>query len=115
VDRPSQQANHPSYFVNLEAKTCTCLDHQDGGFAASIIHAARFVYQREFQFDAETGTTTEIETVVMQTVKKTSYRQNWPAYDRAQINEKSTFQVLLRDLCKGIVEPRTQWAGHALL
>jgi transposase len=64
------------------------------------------VIQREFQFDEETNTTTETETVLMQTVKKTTYSQNWPAYNAAQVNEKSTFQTLLHDLCKGIVEPK---------
>jgi transposase len=38
------------------------------------------------------------------TVKKT-YRQEWPAYNRAQTQEKAQFQSLLHELCKGIGEP----------
>lgn len=34
-----------------------------------------------------------------------SYRQNWPAYNAAQVNEKAKFQLLLRELCKGVEEP----------
>jgi hypothetical protein len=34
-----------------------------------------------------------------------SYRQDWRAYNAAQVNEKAKFQLLLRELCKGIEEP----------
>ena len=34
-----------------------------------------------------------------------SYRQNWPAYNAAQVNEKAKFQLLLRELCNGVEEP----------
>ena len=105
---PSQQIGHICYHVNPEKKTCTCLDHQEAGQFCKHLYAVKFVIQREFQFDEETGTTTEIETMVMQTVKKTTYKQNWSAYDAAQINEKSKFLSLLSDLCKGIEDqPQT--------
>lgn len=100
---PSQQDSHSSYFVNLEAKTCTCLDHQEGGNKCKHIYAAQFVYQREFEFNDD-GTVTETQTIAtVQQVRKT-YPQNWRAYDSAQINEKAKFQSLLRDLCSGIKE-----------
>ena len=38
-------------------------------------------------------------------VKKPTYRQNWPAYNKAQTTEKHRFQVLLAELCRGILEP----------
>jgi transposase len=104
---PSQQEGHPAYHVNLNTKTCSCLDHVEGGHKCKHIWAAEIVYQREFEFNADGSVTvTETETLAVQSVKRTTYRQNWPAYDAAQINEKSTFQTLLRDLCKGIVEPK---------
>jgi len=37
--------------------------------------------------------------------KKTTYPQNWPAYNQAQTNEKHQFQSLLHDLCSGIQNP----------
>jgi transposase len=98
----TQGAGHPCYHVNPEKKTCTCLDHQEAGQFCKHLYAVKFVIQREFQFDEETGIATETETMVMQTVKKTTYKQNWPAYDAAQINEKSKFLSLLSELCKGI-------------
>jgi transposase len=37
-------------------------------------------------------------------VRKT-YRQEWPAYNQAQVNEKQRFQTLLYELCQGLEEP----------
>lgn len=37
--------------------------------------------------------------------KKSTYKQDWPAYNKAQINEKTLFKALLFDLCKGLVTP----------
>jgi transposase len=34
-----------------------------------------------------------------------TYGQEWPAYNRAQVNEKARFQSLLYELCAGIEEP----------
>jgi transposase len=34
-----------------------------------------------------------------------TYSQDWPAYNQAQVNEKSQFQSLLFELCKTIEEP----------
>ena len=36
---------------------------------------------------------------------KPTYKQDWPAYNKAQTNEKDKFQVLLAELCRGIEEP----------
>lgn len=100
---PSQQKDTPGYLVNLKAQTCTCLDHQEGGHKCKHIYAAQFVYQREFEFNAD-GTVTEIQTLAtVQQIRKT-YPQNWRAYDSAQINEKAKFESLLHDLCMGIKE-----------
>jgi len=107
----TQGAGHPCYHVNPEKKTCTCLDHQEAGHFCKHLFAVKFVIQREFQFDEETGVTTETQTVLMQTVKKTTYPQAWSAYNTAQTNEKATFQVLLHDLCKDIPEPKPSAVG----
>jgi transposase len=103
---PSSQVNQPAYLVNLDLKSCTCLDHQEGGEKCKHIWAAEIVFQREFEFDDD-GERTEPQAPLRVEVPRKTYPQNWPAYDRAQINEKSTFQVLLRDLCNGIVEPKS--------
>jgi hypothetical protein len=50
-------------------------------------------------------------TVIMERVSKSpdkkriTYPQNWRAYNAAQTNEKTMFQILLHDLCKGVKEP----------
>ncbi len=36
---------------------------------------------------------------------RATYRQDWVNYNAAQTNEKDHFQVLLADLCRGIVQP----------
>ena len=37
-----------------------------------------------------------------------TYRQDWPAYNAAQIHEKDKFQTLLAELCRGVPEPPRQ-------
>ena len=108
----TQGAGHPCYHVNPEKKTCTCLDHQEAGNFCKHLYAVKFVIQREFQFDEETGVTTETKTVLMQTVKKTTYKQNWPLYNLCKTTEKSTFQVLLHDLCSAISDDRQPQRGR---
>ncbi len=111
----TQGTGHPCYHVNPDKKTCTCLDHQEAGHFCKHLFAVKFVIQREFEFDAETGTTTETETVLMQTVKKTTYKQDWPTYNKAQTTEKETFQVLLHDLCEAIADDRPVQRGRKRL
>jgi hypothetical protein len=61
------------------------------------------VVQRELFPD---GSETVTKTVtVTDTVKRTTYPQDWPAYNDAQAHEKDRFQMRLNDLCSGIVEP----------
>ena len=73
------------------------------------IYAVEFTRKRERNAD---GTTTVTETVTLkQTVKKT-YSQNWPAYNRAQTNEKEQFLRLLKDLCRGVSEPERAKTGR---
>jgi transposase len=84
------------YVVNLEAKTCTCPDHQEGGFVCKHYYAASIVHQRDVLPD---GTVIETKTVTL-TEKKVTYKQDWPAYNLAQITEKRRLRVLLHDLCR---------------
>ena len=92
---PSQSGNK-QYTVCPDAENphCTCPDHETRGVKCKHIFAVEFVVKREQ--DAITETLT---------VKRTTHRQNWSAYNAAQTNEKHQFQVLLHDLCRGIEEP----------
>lgn len=99
------QTGQGKYYVRPagDKPSCTCPDHQELGHKCKHIFAVQIVIQRELFPDGsavETRTVTVSET----TVRKT-YPQNWPAYNAAQTNEKDKFQILLRDLCKGLAAP----------
>ncbi len=80
---------------------CTCPDHEERGCECKHIYAVRFVIQRELFDD---GSEIETRQLTITETRKT-YPQNWPAYNAAQVNEKETFQSLLRDLVQAIPEP----------
>src|SRR5579871_2472737 len=107
---PSQTNNSETtgYHVNLEAKTCTCLDHTDGGNVCKHYFAASIVHKRDVLPD---GTVIEQKTFTFE--EKKVYRQDWPKYNRAQATEKRRFRVLLHDLCRGlpIRERAGEWIG----
>lgn len=93
--------------MDLDHKTCTCPDHENG-HKCKHLYAVEFTVKREFGSD---GTITETKTMTF-TEKKT-YKQNWPAYTLAQIEEKHRFRVLLHDLCAGVEPfPRKPGAGR---
>ena len=96
---PSQTSS-TSYQVHLnpDGATCTCDDWQLRREDCKHIIAAKLVAEREGRGRApEIGTDAE--------PVKPTYKQNWPAYNQAQIHEKRRFQVLLADLCRGLHEP----------
>jgi transposase len=96
---------------NAEQPHCTCPDHETLGCECKHIFAVRFVIQRELFDD---GTEVETRQVTVTEVRKT-YRQDWPAYNRAQTSEKATLQVLLHDLCKSIPESTEARMGRPRL
>jgi transposase len=99
------QSGHGRYTVSpdLEAPHCTCPDHETRGLKCKHIFAVEFAINREQNSD---GSTTITKTVtVIETVKKPTYSQDWPAYNAAQTNEKNKFLSLLHELCSGIPEP----------
>lgn len=55
------------------------------------------------------------ETLTVTETKKKTYRQDWPAYNAAQTNEKSKFQVLLRDLCSQVQDLPRKKTGRQRL
>jgi Transposase DDE domain len=96
---PSQTSGDRLYKVNVEAKTCTCLDHQEGGFVCKHYFAAQFTFKRDYLANG-----TMIETRSLTLTKKTVYKQDWRAYNLAQTTEKHRFQELLFDLTRGVAE-----------
>jgi transposase len=96
---PSQSGD-ALYSVNPERETCSCLDHTEHGHVCKHVYAVKYTIQREVGFDGEV-----VDTETITFTEKKTYRQNWPAYNRAQSIEKDRFQELLVDLCQGIPEP----------
>ncbi len=94
---PSQSKAEAVYRVNLEAKTCNCLDHTDGGFTCKHYFAASIVHKRDVLPDG-----TMIETKSIAITERKTYSQNWPAYNFAQATEKPRLQALLNDLCRNL-------------
>jgi transposase len=98
------QSNNGKYKVRLdpEKPTCTCPDYETRGCKCKHIIAVQYVVQREQNKD---GTETLTQTVSLTATKRTTYRQDWPAYNEAQTNEKHQFQRLLHDLCQTVENP----------
>src|SRR5205809_2726412 len=56
------------------------------------------------------GSTTITETFTVN--KRKTYPQNWKAYNAAQTHEQDKFQILLYELCKGVVTPTSTKPGR---
>jgi transposase len=93
------------FSMDGEAPTCTCPDYETRAVKCKHIFAVEYVIERERNAD---GSTTVTETVSVTKRVRRTYPQNWPAYNAAQTNEGDKFQVLLRDLCRGVPEPVQQ-------
>jgi hypothetical protein len=92
---PSQSKPDSFYRVNLEAKTCTCPDHTEGGHTCKHFYTASNAFKRDVLPD---GTLIGTKTITL-TERKT-YKQGWPKYNLAQATEKRRLRVLLHDLCR---------------
>ena len=106
---PSQSGNG-NYKVNVvdpDWPTCDCPDFELRRARCKHIYAVELVIEREQSItetiDGDTVTTTVTETVKV--TKRTTYKQDWKAYNTAQTNEKHLFESLLNDLCSGVIEP----------
>jgi hypothetical protein len=99
---PSQSGER-IYRVNVQSQTCTCPDHQEGGFKCKHLFAVEFTLKRELNTD---GTVTDTRTLTF--TEKVTYKQDWPAYNHAQSIEKDRLQELLHDLCRGLEEPQVR-------
>jgi transposase len=99
------QAGNGRYVVQVgDAPRCSCPDYESRGVKCKHMHAVEIVAKREETLNAD-GSTTVTESVTIKATKRTTYPQDWPAYNAAQTNEQDQFQRLLNDLCAGIVNP----------
>jgi transposase len=88
------------YKVRLDPApaTCECKDFETRGKPCKHIAAVLAVIEQ-----GEDGVKSRL--VPVPPPKRPTYKQDWPAYNAAQINEKAKFLILLHDLCRGISEP----------
>ena len=101
------QSGEKVYKVNVQAQTCTCPDHQEAGFKCKHLYAVEFTLKRETDRDGNV-----IETKTLTFTEKKTYTQNWPVYEKAPHEEKHRFQVLLADLCSGVMDPPHKGVGR---
>lgn len=99
---PSQTNAGSGYVVDAEQHTCSCPDHEDRGVRCKHIWAVAY-FRQEIAFP---------DGSVLVTEQRITYSQDWPAYNRAQCEEKDRVQLLLRGLCDGIVQPPRSGRGR---
>jgi transposase len=94
------QSGKGKYKVLLSADGdgCECEDFQLHRVPCKHIHAARLVRERDHH-----GKSPVIDMDAVP--KRKTYKQNWSAYNLAQMTEKHRLQILLHELCQGIEEP----------
>src|SRR2546427_12137097 len=76
---PSQSDGEWNYRVDPIHQTCTCKDHTEGGNVCKHVYAVQFTIRREVGAD---GSVTETKSMTF--TEKKVYRQDWPAYNKAQ-------------------------------
>lgn len=110
---PSAKLDGSTYtvFPHGEKACCSCPDFQERQVKCKHLWAVSYVIQREKNGDGTT-TVTERLTVTETFEKKTTYPQQWKAYNAAQSIEKDRVQELLFDICRGIPEPERTGRGR---
>jgi transposase len=93
---PSQTQVAGGYLVNVAEKTCTCPDFELRRCRCKHQWAVEFARTVETHADGSQTVTDSM------TYTRTTYEQDWPAYNAAQTQEKGTVLRLLRGLCDRI-------------
>lgn len=88
------------YAVDTEKGTCTCEDFESTGRRCKHFWAAVMARDGVGVPEGEGSK-----------IRRVTYSQDWPAYNRAQVEEKEKVKILLRDLCNGIVLPMRKLAA----
>lgn len=96
------QSGRGKYKVDPKAQTCSCPDFDFRRQPCKHIFAVEISVRRTKTTHIKAGVTTVTETLK---VTRKTYKQEWPAYNKAQTVEKAQFQYLLHQLCQGVGEP----------
>jgi len=91
------QSGHGTYVVepNSRIPNCSCPDWETRKDKCKHLWAVEYTIRRDFTAEGES---------ITQTLKVT-YRQDWRAYNAAQVSERQYVAALLRDLCNAIDSP----------
>jgi transposase len=108
---PSTSGKSDRYKVCLKSQKCSCPDFEVRRQKCKHIFAAEFYFENDFLKELTADEITIPQTYVP---KRKTYPQVWAAYDKAQMSEKSEFQFLLAELCRGVGEP-AQYNGRPRL
>ena len=108
---PSQGRKGDRYTV-IPGFSCSCPDHETRQVKCKHLWAVEYAIERETDED---GVVTETEAVRVTAVKRTTYGQDWPAYNAAQTEEKVRFLELLADLCRSVPDTTYQGRGRPTL
>jgi transposase len=89
------QSGHGSYVVDPNARipNCTCRDFETTGCKCKHMYAVEYAVRNSIKAEEAIGT------------GRVTYRQNWAAYNAAQVVEKERVALLLHDLCSAIDNP----------
>ncbi len=108
---PSQTQPSGSYYVDLQARSCSCPDWETlGGHGRehTCKHiAAVLIVRREITMPDGTSVVVSEENHVI-------YPQH-PSYRRSRMAEKAVFETLLHSLCSGIMQPPYKGNGRPAL
>ncbi|HEX8889365.1 MAG TPA: transposase [Pyrinomonadaceae bacterium] len=107
------QSGRGKYKVRPDIPYCSCADYEFRRQPCKHIFAVKLTVERTRTTVTENGKTTVTETVKV--TRKTYAQPDWPAYHRAQVNEKRLFLYLLNQLCQGIGSPAQYGAGRKRL
>ncbi len=110
---PSQSGTS-TYCVDLSNGSCTCPDYELRGGPCKHLWAVRIA--RGMVAPPE-GASVDSDDILASAAsdRRITYEQNWPAYNRAQCEEKERVQILLRGLCDGIAQPPAKSTGRPRL
>jgi transposase len=112
---PSQTTSGSCQVTIGSEPSCPCDDFQLRKLPCKHILAARLVCARDHdgrELDGREHDGKAPEIVTAAVPKKPTYKQNWSMYNEAQQTEKSRFQKLLFDLCRGLPNPKQIGAGR---
>ncbi len=101
------QTGRKTYTVNMvgASPTCDCDDFGTRGQACKHVFAVEFVKLREVNPESVPEIAGTIGLPAQTCAPRPTYKQDWPAYNAAQIHEKDKFQELLAELCGGVPSP----------